>query len=45
MDAPVLGVGWEAAEDTDAVGSDGEDGLDLLAAAAAMETVVMDGME
>jgi len=45
VDAPVLGVGGEAAEDTDAVGSDGEDGLDLLAAAAAMETIVMEGME
>jgi len=45
VDAPGLGVGGEAAEDTDAVGSDGEDGLDLLAAAAAMETVVMEGME
>lgn len=45
VDAPVLVVGGEAAEDTDAVGSDGEDGLDLLAAAAAMETIVMEGME
>ena len=45
VDAPVLGLGEEAAEDTDTVGSDCEDGLDLLAAAAAMETVVMEGME
>jgi len=41
----VLGVGGEAAEDTDAVGSDDEDGLDLLSAAAAMETIFMEVME
>ena len=45
--APELGEGsrGEAAEDADTVGSDGEGGLDLLAAAAAMETIAHEGME
>ena len=41
----MLGVGEKAAEDTDAVGSDCEDGMDFLAAGAAREKMVMEVVE
>ena len=41
----MLGVGEKAAEDTDAVGSDCEDGLDFLAAGASKKNIVMDVVE
>jgi len=41
----VLGVGEKAAKDTDAVGSDCEDGLDFLAAGASKENIVKEVVE